>query len=71
MEKFFAQKRQLELEGMNHFAKTILIPVSVLLLLLLMIGGWWHLKQNLRIKMYERVIRASIPKGHFEIDDED
>jgi len=70
-EKFLLQQRERELEGMYRFMKTILIPVCVLLCLLLIIGGWRHVKQNRRIKMYRRVLRAAIPKGHFEIDDDD
>jgi len=67
LEKSMVEKRQREIESMNNFMTMLVIPTSLALILIC----WRHVKQNRRIKMYRRVLRAAIPKGHFEIDDED
>jgi tetratricopeptide (TPR) repeat protein len=66
-EKHLLEMRRLELEGIDRFAKTILIPVSLLLFLSLIFIVWRQVKQDRRIRKYQIMIMACLP--HFDFDE--
>ena len=60
-------KRKLEIEGIDRFAKTILIPVCVLLFLSLIFIVWRQVKQDRIMRRYQIMIMALLP--HFDFDE--
>jgi|GEM_PF-1730906 len=65
-EKHLSEMKRLELEGMDHFAKTILIPGCVLLFLLLIFIIWRQVKQDRRIRRYQIMIMSWLPDFDFD-----
>jgi tetratricopeptide (TPR) repeat protein len=66
LQNFLSWKRERALEGMDRFAKTILIPVSLLLFVLLIFIFWRQVKQDRRIRRYQILVMSLLPDFDFD-----